>query len=88
MVEENTQEDSEISVDIQKTPQTPIQIPLVEYNEMNTPVFQPFHPILPMTPAFYIPHSDFQVLSARLAMARVSSLITIALIFRAWNFVS
>ena len=59
MVEENTQEDSEISVDIQKTPQTPIQIPLVEYNEMNTPIFQPFHLILPMTPAFYLTFKSF-----------------------------
>ena len=53
-MEENTQENS----------QTPTQTPLVRYNDMHTPGFQPYHPILPMTPVFYIPHPNFTQFSS------------------------
>lgn len=53
-MEENFQEDSEISDNIEETPQTPTQSPLVMYNDMHTSIFQPFHPILP---ALHIPQN-------------------------------
>ena len=62
-MEEITHEDSEISVDIQETPQTPTQNPLVMYNDMHTPVFQAFPPNPPMTPVLYIPHLNYMQLS-------------------------
>jgi hypothetical protein len=66
-MEENNQEESEISVCIQETPQTPTQTPLDDqYNDIvHTPTFQPFHPsILPITPASYIPHPGYTELSS------------------------
>jgi hypothetical protein len=77
-MEENAQEDSEMSVNttsIQETPQTPTQNTLeVGYNDnihdIHTPTFQPraFHPIpfiVPITPtSYHIPHPDYTQLSS------------------------
>ena len=69
-MEENTQEESEVSVNIQEIPQTPTQTPLeVGHNDIHMPAFHPFHPghpthpIFPMTPASYIPHGYTQLSS-------------------------
>ena len=61
-MEGDAHEDSETSVNIHETPQTPTQTPLAEYNDIHTPVFHPFHPIPPMTPVLVIPHLNYMQL--------------------------
>ena len=69
-MEENTQEESEISINIQETPPTPTQSPIeVGYslNDIHTPArdFQPFRPILlASSPASYSPHPGYTQFSS------------------------